>query len=312
MVGVVGRRHVRHHRTADGREPTRIRAVLRTLLTRWHSSPWVKRPAWLFSARARVSSHSATSIEALVAGRAGEARVHLGVLVGLAGDGRAQVVLGRADGLARHRIADRGEEVEVTERVAGLALGDRAEQRRDVGIALDVGLLREVQVAAVRLALAGERLLEVLLGLAALQLSHRARSSVGVGRAWGTPRPVTAWPQAMSRGRPPAALVDRQGVQAARRRRPPAAAAPVTAWPGAVARRPGPGTLGCLYTDRRWLPSTGRRCSTASATSSSTCWCRRRHHRGRRGPRRRLAGACAPPSSSGTTSPRAPRRRAPS
>ena len=58
-----------------------------------------------------------------------------------------------------------GEEVEVAERVAGLALGDRAEQRGDVGVALDVGLLGEVQVAAVGLALAGERLLQVVLGL---------------------------------------------------------------------------------------------------------------------------------------------------
>ena len=69
-------------------------------------------------------------------------------------------------------IADLGEEVEVAERVAGLALGDRAEQRRDVGVALDVGLLREVQVAAVRLALAGERFLQVVVGSTALELGH--------------------------------------------------------------------------------------------------------------------------------------------
>ena len=63
------------------------------------------------------------------------------------------------------RVADLGEEVEVAEGVAGLALGDRAEQRGDVGVALDVGLLGEVEVAAVGLALAGERLLQVVLGL---------------------------------------------------------------------------------------------------------------------------------------------------
>ena len=61
---------------------------------------------------------------------------------------------------------------EVAERVARLTLGDRAEQRSDVGVALDVGLLGEVQVAPVRLALAGERFLEVLVGLRAVQIRH--------------------------------------------------------------------------------------------------------------------------------------------
>ncbi len=70
------------------------------------------------------------------------------------------------------RVADLGEELEVTVGVAGLALGDRAEQRGDVGVALDVGLLGELQVAAVGLALAGERLLQVLVGLGAVEVSH--------------------------------------------------------------------------------------------------------------------------------------------
>src|SRR3954452_12602484 len=95
-------------------------------------------------------------LEALVAGRLGEAGVHLRVLVGLALDGRVEVVGGGADGDAGHRVADLGEEVEVTERVAGLTLRHRAEQRGDVGVALDVSLLREVEVAAVGLALARE------------------------------------------------------------------------------------------------------------------------------------------------------------
>jgi glucose/arabinose dehydrogenase len=54
----------------------------------------------------------------------------------------------------------------------GLALGGVAEQAGDVGLALDVGDLREVEVPAVRLRLAGERVLQVLLGLASLQLGH--------------------------------------------------------------------------------------------------------------------------------------------
>ena len=64
----------------------------------------------------------------------------------------------------------------MTERVTGLALGDRAEQRGDVGVALDVGLLREVEVPAVRLALAGERLLQVVVGLRAFEIGHRGCS----------------------------------------------------------------------------------------------------------------------------------------
>ena len=50
--------------------------------------------------------------------------------------------------------------------VAGLALGGVAEQARDVGVTLDVGDLGEVEVAAVRLRLAGERFLEIRVGLA--------------------------------------------------------------------------------------------------------------------------------------------------
>src|SRR4051812_23197907 len=59
-------------------------------------------------------------LEALVARRAGEAGVHLGVLVGLALDRRLEVVLGGADGDAGDGIADLGEVVEMTEGVAGL------------------------------------------------------------------------------------------------------------------------------------------------------------------------------------------------
>ena len=86
--------------------------------------------------------------------------------------------------LVGHRVADLGEEVEVAERVTGLALGDRAEQRGDVGVALDVGLLREVQVAAVGLALAGERLLQVLLGLVPLRSAMRDAPFVLVVTRW--------------------------------------------------------------------------------------------------------------------------------
>src|SRR5437764_10001443 len=70
-------------------------------------------------------------VEALVARRAGEAGVHLGVLVGLALDGRLEVVDGGADRHIGHRVADLRQMVEVPEGVAGLALGNRPEQGRD-------------------------------------------------------------------------------------------------------------------------------------------------------------------------------------
>src|SRR5512141_2641055 len=67
-------------------------------------------------------------LEALVTRGLREAGVHLGVLVRLAGDRRLEVVRGRTDRDTRHRVAHLGEEVEVAERVARLAFGDRAEE----------------------------------------------------------------------------------------------------------------------------------------------------------------------------------------
>ena len=53
--------------------------------------------------------------------------------------------------------------------MAGLALGGVAEQAGDVRLTLDVGDLGEVEVAAVRLRLAGERLLQVRVRLGSLE-----------------------------------------------------------------------------------------------------------------------------------------------
>ena len=75
----------------------------------------------------------------------------------------------------------------MAEGMAGLSLGDRAEQGGHVRVALDVGLLGEVEVAAVGLALAGERLLEVGLGLAVFQFWHGVPFMV-VGRWRSTDR----------------------------------------------------------------------------------------------------------------------------
>src|SRR6516164_5970034 len=67
-------------------------------------------------------------LEPLVPGRLREAGVHLGVLVGLSFDRRLQVVRGRADRDACDGVTDLTEEVEVTEGVPRLTLGDGSEQ----------------------------------------------------------------------------------------------------------------------------------------------------------------------------------------
>ena len=56
-------------------------------------------------------------------------------------------------------------------RMAGLAFGGRAEHGGDVVVAFDVGLLREIEIAAVRLALAGKSSLQIVLGLGALRFA---------------------------------------------------------------------------------------------------------------------------------------------
>src|SRR5689334_24091038 len=57
-------------------------------------------------------------------------------------------------------------------RMAGLAFGGRAKERRDVVMPFDVGLGGEIEVAAVRLRLAGKRGLQVVVRLRSLQCFH--------------------------------------------------------------------------------------------------------------------------------------------
>ena len=104
-------------------------------------------------------------VEAFLAGGARHARIHIGVFVGLAGDRGAQIIAGAADRLAGRRVADLFEIFEMTVRMAGLALGRRAEHRRHVVVAFDVRLLREIQITAIGLAFAGECSLQIVLGL---------------------------------------------------------------------------------------------------------------------------------------------------
>ncbi len=127
-------------------------------------------PGMARTAREEGFDEIADWFETLAKAEKSHAGVHIGVLVGLADDRGLEVVGGRADRQARGGIADRFEILEVPVRVAGLALGGRAEHRLHVVVALDVGLLGEIQVATVGLRLTGEGVLEVLLGLAPLQI----------------------------------------------------------------------------------------------------------------------------------------------
>src|SRR3546814_1623867 len=94
------------------------------------------------------------------------AGIHVGVLVGFTSDGRPEVQRGVADRLAGGRIADLLEVLQMAVGMAGLAFGGGTEDRGNVVEALDDGLLREVEVAAVGLVLAGEGVFKVLFGFA--------------------------------------------------------------------------------------------------------------------------------------------------
>ena len=110
--------------------------------------------------------------EPFLASRLGHARVHVGVLVRLPRDGRGEVQRRVADRLVGSWICHLLQVVQVAVGVAGLAVGGVTEVAGDLRMALDVGDLREVEVAAVRHRLAGECRLQVLVGLRSFQLSH--------------------------------------------------------------------------------------------------------------------------------------------
>src|SRR5688572_9775056 len=95
------------------------------------SRPFWKRPACDFSARQRLEPLG-DLLEPFFARGLGEPRVHLGVLVGLAGDRRLEVLARVADRLAGRRVADLLQVLEVAVRMSGLALGGVTKQAGDV------------------------------------------------------------------------------------------------------------------------------------------------------------------------------------
>ena len=110
--------------------------------------------------------------EALFARRARHTRVHIRVFVSLTGNRRLQVGRRIADRLAGRGIAHLFEELEVTVRVAGLALGSRAKDRGNVVVTLNIRLLRKVKIAAVGLAFASKRVFQVVLCIRSFESSH--------------------------------------------------------------------------------------------------------------------------------------------
>src|SRR4051812_33312514 len=82
-------------------------------------------------------------VEAFFARSACEAWIHLGVFVGLAGDGGHEVRRGVSDWKPCRRVADLGNVFHVAERMSGLAFSCVAEDAGDIRIAFDVRRARE-------------------------------------------------------------------------------------------------------------------------------------------------------------------------
>jgi hypothetical protein len=89
--------------------------------------------------------------------------------VGFAGDRGLEVQLGSADRFARRGIADFLEEFEMSVRVTRFALCGGAKNGGDVVVPFDIRLLGKIKVTPVRLAFAGEGVLQVFCRLGAFQ-----------------------------------------------------------------------------------------------------------------------------------------------
>jgi len=120
-------------------------------------------------------------VEAFCAGGLGHARVHVGVLVGLAGDGGLEVLVGTTDRQAGGRVTHGLEIFQVTVGVSGLTFRCGAEYGRHVIETFHVGLGGKIQITAVGLGFAGEGGLEVFLGFTAFEIAHVISSGLHQG-----------------------------------------------------------------------------------------------------------------------------------
>ena len=90
---------------------------------------------------------------------------------------RRQVCRRCANRQASCRITNLLEVLEVTVRVPCVAFRSRTEDRRNIVIALDIGLGREIQIATIGLRLTRKRVFKISLGLAAFQCDFRSFST---------------------------------------------------------------------------------------------------------------------------------------
>ena len=91
-----------------------------------------------------------------IPGGFGHARIHVGVFVGFAGNGRFEVVRGAANRKPGGRVADFFEVFKVPVGMPGFPFGGGAEYRGDVVIPFDVGFGGKIQVTTVRLGFPGK------------------------------------------------------------------------------------------------------------------------------------------------------------
>src|SRR5690554_1966025 len=154
-------------------------------------------------------------VEAFVARGACHARIHVGVFVRLACDGGFEVLVGRADGLARGRVAHFLKEFQMAMSMARFAFRCGAEHGGHVIIAFHVGLLGEIEIAAVGLAFARKRLFQIFPSLGTGQRCHDFLLTCllccrtgGIGRASLTQCPE--WPYGEPRSRSAAPVFKRQ------------------------------------------------------------------------------------------------------
>ena len=111
-------------------------------------------------------------VETFVTCDLGHARVHVGVLVGFAGDGGLQVVGGGAERQAGGGIAALFQVFQMAVRMAGFAFGGGTEHGGNVVVAFHVGLCCEVEVTAIGLRFAGEGGLQMFFSFRALELHN--------------------------------------------------------------------------------------------------------------------------------------------
>jgi len=98
-----------------------------------------------------------------------ETGIHLGVFVGLALDRRLEILFRGTDGHAGARITDFFQKIQMTKGMSSFGLRSISKKAADIWITLDIRDPREVEIAAIRLRLAGEGMLQIVVAFCAVQ-----------------------------------------------------------------------------------------------------------------------------------------------